>query len=112
MTRTRGPCSRWSPVGSTSACALGYWRRREAIRSRSWSCRGENARRAAGGFEPQGGPVLSGRIEQSFRDRLAALPPSTRLLLLVAAAESVGIHRWSGVQPSGSRSGGRGGTRD
>jgi DNA-binding CsgD family transcriptional regulator len=33
---------------------------------------------------------LSGRIEQSFRERLAPLPPTTRLLLLVAAAEPVG----------------------
>jgi hypothetical protein len=33
---------------------------------------------------------LSGRIEQSFRERLAPLHPSTRLLLLVAAAEPVG----------------------
>jgi DNA-binding CsgD family transcriptional regulator len=36
------------------------------------------------------GPALAGRIEQSFRERLAPLPPSTRLLLLVAAAEPVG----------------------
>ncbi len=36
------------------------------------------------------GPTLSGRIEQSFRERLAPLPPSTRLLLLVAAAEPLG----------------------
>jgi len=33
---------------------------------------------------------LTGRIEESFRERLAALPPSTQLLLLVAAAEPVG----------------------
>ena len=44
----------------------------------------------AGGFGLSDGPELSGRIEQSYRERLAALPPSTRLLLLVAAAEPVG----------------------
>src|SRR5215469_14067075 len=44
----------------------------------------------AGGFGLSDGPALSGRIEQSFRERLALLPPSTRLLLLVAAAEPVG----------------------
>ena len=33
---------------------------------------------------------MSGRIEQSFIERLAPLPPSTRLLLLVAAAEPLG----------------------
>jgi DNA-binding CsgD family transcriptional regulator len=44
----------------------------------------------AGGFGLSDDPALSGRIEQSFRERLAPLPPSTRLLLLVAAAEPVG----------------------
>ena len=44
----------------------------------------------AGGFGLLDGPALSGRIEQSFRERLAPLPPATRLLLLVAAAEPVG----------------------
>ena len=44
----------------------------------------------AGGFWMSDGPALSDRIEQSFRERLAPLPPSTRLLLLVAAAEPLG----------------------
>ncbi len=44
----------------------------------------------AGGFGLSDGLALSGRIEQSFTARLAALPPPTRLLLLVAAAEPVG----------------------
>jgi DNA-binding CsgD family transcriptional regulator len=44
----------------------------------------------AGGFWLSDGPALSGRIEQSFSERLAPLPPSTRLLLLVAAAEPLG----------------------
>jgi hypothetical protein len=44
----------------------------------------------AGGFGLSDGLALSGRIEQSFTERLVALPPPTRLLLLVAAAEPVG----------------------
>ena len=44
----------------------------------------------AGGFGLSDAPALPGRIEQSFTERLATLPPSTRLLLLVAAAEPVG----------------------
>ena len=44
----------------------------------------------AGGFWLSGGPALSERIERRFRERLAPLPPSTRLLLLVAAAEPLG----------------------
>ena len=52
--------------------------------------RGRTPAELAGGFGLDGGPVLSGRIEESFRERLAALPEATRLLLLVAAAEPVG----------------------
>ena len=52
--------------------------------------RGQSPAALAGGFGLSGGPVLSGRIEQTFRERLATLTPSTRLLLLVAAAEPVG----------------------
>ena len=47
----------------------------------------------AGGFGLNGGPEnLSppARIEERFQERLAELPPATRLLLLVAAAEPVG----------------------
>ncbi len=44
----------------------------------------------AGGFWMSDGPALSERIEQSFEQRLAPLPPSTRLLLLVAAADPLG----------------------
>ena len=44
----------------------------------------------AGGFGLDGGPALSRRIEQSFQERLAQLPASTGLLLLIAAAEPVG----------------------
>jgi DNA-binding CsgD family transcriptional regulator len=52
--------------------------------------RGLSPAELAGGFGLDGGPALSGRIEASFRDRLAPLPPPTQLLLLVAAAEPVG----------------------
>jgi DNA-binding CsgD family transcriptional regulator len=44
----------------------------------------------AGGFGLSDGTALSGRIEQSFIERLAPLPTSTRLLVLVAAAEPTG----------------------
>ncbi|HET8949043.1 MAG TPA: BREX system ATP-binding domain-containing protein, partial [Solirubrobacteraceae bacterium] len=44
----------------------------------------------AGGFGLAGGPALTGRIEESYRERLAPLPAESRLLLLVAAAEPVG----------------------
>ena len=44
----------------------------------------------AGGFWLSEGRALPERIEQSFTERLAPLPPTTRLLLLVAAAEPVG----------------------
>src|SRR5438477_446126 len=44
----------------------------------------------AGGFGLSDGVALSGRIEQSFTERLAPLPTPTRLLLLVAATEPVG----------------------
>jgi hypothetical protein len=52
--------------------------------------RGRAPAELAGGFGLADGPALSGRIEESFRKRLAPLPPATRLLLLVAAAEPVG----------------------
>jgi DNA-binding CsgD family transcriptional regulator len=52
--------------------------------------RGRSSAELAGGFGLDGGPALSGRIEESFRERLAPLPLATRLLLLVAAAEPVG----------------------
>ena len=52
--------------------------------------RGRTPAELAGGFGLADGPALSGRIEESFRERLAPLPPATRLLLLVAAAEPVG----------------------
>jgi DNA-binding CsgD family transcriptional regulator len=52
--------------------------------------RGLTAAELAGGFGLPDAPALPGRIEDSFRGRLAPLPDVTRLLLLVAAAEPVG----------------------
>jgi DNA-binding CsgD family transcriptional regulator len=52
--------------------------------------RGRTPAELAGGFRLPDGPPVPGRIEQSFRERLAPLPPLTRLLLLLAAAEPVG----------------------
>jgi DNA-binding CsgD family transcriptional regulator len=52
--------------------------------------RGRSPSELAGGFGLDGAPALAGRIEQRFQERLAELPPATRLLLLIAAAEPVG----------------------
>jgi DNA-binding CsgD family transcriptional regulator len=52
--------------------------------------RGLSAAQLAGGFGLPELLPLSGRIEESFRRRLEELPPQTRLLLLMAAAEPVG----------------------
>src|SRR5580692_6350911 len=52
--------------------------------------RGRTPAELAGGFGLFDDPPVPGRIEQSFRERLAPLPPLTRLLLLLAAAEPVG----------------------
>jgi DNA-binding CsgD family transcriptional regulator len=56
--------------------------------------RGSTAEELAGGFNLPSAPELPGRIEsrieESFLRRCEALPPPTRQLLLVAAAEPVG----------------------
>jgi DNA-binding CsgD family transcriptional regulator len=52
--------------------------------------RGVTAAELAGGFGLPDALPLSGRIEESFRRRLEALPPESQRLLLVAAAEPVG----------------------
>ena len=52
--------------------------------------RGRTLVELAGGFGMSDELALSGRIERSFTERLAPLPPPTRLLLLIAAAEPVG----------------------
>ncbi|MGY5036461.1 AAA family ATPase, partial [Streptomyces sp. 900116325] len=43
-----------------------------------------------GGFGPMDTSAVPGRIEDSFRSRFLRLPPATRMLLLVAAAEPTG----------------------
>jgi DNA-binding CsgD family transcriptional regulator len=52
--------------------------------------RGLTPAELAGGFWLSEGHALSERIEQRFAERMAPLSPSTRLLLLVAAAEPLG----------------------
>jgi DNA-binding CsgD family transcriptional regulator len=52
--------------------------------------RGLSAAQLAGGFALPGALSLSGRIEESFVNRLEALPAETQRLLLVAAAEPLG----------------------
>jgi DNA-binding CsgD family transcriptional regulator len=52
--------------------------------------RGLTPAELAGGFALPDAMPLAGRIEESFRRRLEALPEETRWLLLVAAAEPVG----------------------
>jgi DNA-binding CsgD family transcriptional regulator/tetratricopeptide (TPR) repeat protein len=52
--------------------------------------RGLTQTQLAGGFGLLGTQMLPGRIEESFLRQADLLPPSTRLLLLVAAAEPVG----------------------
>ena len=52
--------------------------------------RGVTPAELAGGFGLPGGVRLSGRIEESFRRRLDALPADTRHLLQLAAADPVG----------------------
>ncbi len=52
--------------------------------------RGLRPEQLAGGFGLLDASSLSDRIEQSFARRLEPLPAQTRLLLLIAAAESIG----------------------
>jgi DNA-binding CsgD family transcriptional regulator/tetratricopeptide (TPR) repeat protein len=52
--------------------------------------RGLTLAEMAGGFGLPDALALSGGIEETFRHRLAPLPPQTRRLLLVAAAEPTG----------------------
>ena len=52
--------------------------------------RGLTPAELAGGFGLPGAQTLSGRIEESFRRRLQALPAETQQVLLLAAAEPVG----------------------
>jgi DNA-binding CsgD family transcriptional regulator len=63
--------------------------------------RGMTPAELAGGFGLPGQASLTGRIEDSFRRRLEALPEQTRLLLVVAAADPSGdpalVRRAAGV---------------
>ena len=52
--------------------------------------RGLTTAELAGGFGLPGAAPLSGRIEESFRRQLDALPPEARRLLLLAAADPSG----------------------
>jgi DNA-binding CsgD family transcriptional regulator/tetratricopeptide (TPR) repeat protein len=52
--------------------------------------RGLSPTQLAGGFGLVGAQAVPARIEQGFRQRLAALPADTRSLMLVAAAEPAG----------------------
>jgi len=52
--------------------------------------RGLSLAQLAGGFGLAGTQAVPARIEESYRNRLEALPADTRSLLLVAAAEPVG----------------------
>jgi AAA ATPase domain len=52
--------------------------------------RGLSPAQLAGGFGLVGAQAVPARVEQGFRQRLAALPTETRSLMLVAAAEPVG----------------------
>src|ERR1700729_594137 len=62
--------------------------------------RGSTPGELAGGFGLLDASGLSGRIEDSFRRRLAGLPAETQRLLLVAAAEPVGdpVLVWRGAR--------------
>ena len=65
--------------------------------------RGLTASQLAGGFGLLGPQELSGRIEASFQQRLAALPLETQRFLAVAAAEPVGdpVLVWGAAQRLG-----------
>jgi DNA-binding CsgD family transcriptional regulator len=65
---------------------------------------GLTAAELAGGFGLPAAQALSGRIEESFLQRLEALPEDARLLLLVAAAEPVGdaLLVWRAVERLGT----------
>jgi hypothetical protein len=52
--------------------------------------RGLSAAQLAGGFGLPGAVPLPGRVEESFRQRVGALPEPTRRLLLLAAADPAG----------------------
>ena len=69
---------------------MSSWPRRGETRWRCWSSRGGLRRTACGRVWVAGALSLSGRIEESFLQRLEALPAETQRLLLAAAAEPLG----------------------
>ena len=76
--------------------------------------RGLTPAEMAGGFGLPHASSLTSRIEESFRRRLAPLPPSTRTLLLVASAEPVGdpVPVWRAAAALGVEPGARGAAAD
>ncbi|MGZ6642857.1 MAG: helix-turn-helix transcriptional regulator [Solirubrobacteraceae bacterium] len=76
--------------------------------------RGLTPAEMAGGFGLPHASSLTSRIEESFRRRLAPLPPSTRTLLLVASAEPVGdpVPVWRAAGALGVEPGARGAAAD
>ena len=102
---------------------------RPARRARPRPPRGRDARQSAGAagaparadargdgrrLRAPAASSLTSRIEESFRRRLAPLPPSTRSLLLIASAEPIGdpVPVWRaaaalGVEPRGAARSGR-----
>src|SRR6201987_1554944 len=77
--------------------------------------RGFSAAELAGGFGLPGAVPLAGRIEESFRRRVDALPAQTRRLLLLAAADATGdpvlVWRGGGGLGGGGAGGGPPGGR-
>src|SRR5260370_16655424 len=66
--------------------------------------RGLSPAQVAGGFGLPVSVPLAGRIEESFRRRLAGLPSPSRRLLLVAAADPTGdvALGWRAPRPAGA----------
>jgi DNA-binding CsgD family transcriptional regulator len=64
---------------------------------------GSTAAQLAGGFGLPEAPALQTRIEQSFERQLEALPPDTRQLMLIAAAEPLGepLRIWAAAERLG-----------
>ena len=93
-------CARAMRARCWTRCSPGRWTRGSATRSSAETRgnplallelpRGLTPAELAGGFGLPGAVPLSGRIEESFRRRLDALPAETRRLLQLAAADPVG----------------------
>jgi len=61
--------------------------------------RGLTPAELAGGFGFPGAAPIAGRVEDSFRRRVQALPDQSRRLLMVAAADPTGDRPWCGGPP-------------